>query len=67
MLRNFRNKNQIKFKNEDLKKYQKFKDILEDFKKVFHLEKYSLKEIDKYLWQAGKFYMPKKYNLNLKQ
>lgn len=62
MLRFFRNQKRLKkFKNGDLKIYKNFKLVLEEFKKVFHLEKYSLKEIDKYLWQVGKFYIPKKY------
>ena len=61
MLRYFRNQKKLKFRNEDLKDYDKFKAILKEFRKTFRLEEYSLKEIDKYLWQAGKAYMPKEY------
>ena len=62
MLRYFRNTDKFyKFKNDDLKNYVKFKDILLKFKYFYKLENYSLKDIDKYLWQAGKQYFPKKY------
>ena len=55
------NNNFYKFKNEELKDYSKFIMILNEFRNHFKLEKYNLKEIDKYLWQAGKEYFPKKY------
>ena len=62
MLRYFRNTDKFyKFRNDDLKNYVKFKDILLRFKDFYKLENYSLKDIDKYLWQAGKRYFPKKY------
>jgi len=62
MLCHFRNKNKFfNFKNEDLKNYVKFNEILSEFKKYYKLENYNSKEIDKYLWQAGKDYFPKKY------
>lgn len=62
MLRHFRNVDRfVDFDNEDLKDYKKFKNILLDFRKFYKLDKYSLKELDKYLWQAGKKYYPKKY------
>ncbi len=50
-----------KFKREDLKDYLKFKNILIQFKSFYNLDEYNLKEIDKYLWQLGKEYFPKKY------
>lgn len=50
-----------KFKNEDLKNYEKFKSILNDFKIFYSLQKYSFKELDRFLWQFGKEYFPKKY------
>lgn len=50
-----------KFKKADLKDYTKYKNILIEFKMFYKLEKFNLKEIDKYLWQAGKKYFPKKY------
>jgi hypothetical protein len=42
------------FKNDELKNYVCFKSILEKFRSFYHLEKYNLKELDKYLWQLGK-------------
>jgi len=61
MLYYFRNKNKFcQFENKDLKDYIKFKEILIEFKKYYKLD-YNLKDIDKYLWQAGKEYFPKKY------
>lgn len=55
------------FKREDLKNYTRFKEILIEFRKFYKLEDYTLKEIDKYLWQAGKEYMPKKYKKNAEE
>ena len=49
------------FKKEDLKNYKKFKEILIDFKKFYNIDEYNLKDIDRYLWQLGKEYFPKKY------
>lgn len=49
------------FDNEDLKDYKKYKNIFLTFRKFYGLEKYSLKELDKYLWQVGKKYYPRKY------
>ena len=50
-----------KFTREDLKDYVKFKNILVDFKKYYDIDNYNLRDIDKYLWIAGKEYFPKKY------
>ena len=50
-----------KYKDKDLKEYSKFKQILINFRKFYSLEQFSLKELDKYLWQFGKKYFPKKY------
>ncbi len=52
------------FKAEDLKDYVKFKGILIDFRIFYGLEKYNLKEIDKYIWQLGKEWFPKNYRKN---
>ena len=49
------------FRTEDLKDYLRFKSTLVDFRKVYGLEEYNLKEIDKYIWQLGKEYFPKNY------
>lgn len=49
------------FKSNDLKDYVKFKNVLIDFKKYYDIDEYNLRDIDKYLWIAGKEYFPKKY------
>lgn len=49
------------FTESDLKDYSKFKNILMSFKKYYDVDNYSLKDIDRYLWQLGKEYFPKKY------
>ena len=69
MLRYFRNKAKAKnkkkpslnFKNDELKKYATFKLVLQKFQSAFHLKHFSFKQIDRYLWLAGKTYMPKQY------
>lgn len=61
MLKYCKVKNEFDFKNDDLKDYAKFKKILVDFRRYYNLESFDLKKIDKYLWQAGKEYFPKKY------
>ena len=50
-----------KFKKEDLKNYKRFKEILIEFKSFYGINEYNLKDIDRYLWQLGKDYFPKKY------
>jgi hypothetical protein len=64
MLKHCKIKGKFYFKNKDLKVYDKFKQILIDFRKCYHLESFDLKQIDKYLWQAGKQYFPKNYSKN---
>ena len=49
------------FKKHDLKNYQRYHDILTDFQKFYSLQSFTLKQIDKYLWQVGKEYFPRKY------
>lgn len=49
------------FKTDELKNYVKFKGVLIDFRAFYGLDKYNLKEIDKYIWQLGKEYFPKSY------
>lgn len=50
-----------KFTNEMLLDYLSFNAILQDFQRFYKLEKYTVKEIDQYLWQSGKENFPKKY------
>jgi len=62
VLRYFRDLDRFaSFRTEELKNYRRFKDILIAFRTYYGLEQFSLKEIDKYLWQFGKEYFPKKY------
>ena len=49
------------FKKQDLKDYTRFKSVILDFKKFYKLDEYSIKQIDKYIWQLGKEYFPRKY------
>lgn len=49
------------FATTDLKSYKRFREILLSFRKFYDLEVFDLKQIDKYLWQAGKKYFPKNY------
>lgn len=49
------------FKNPDLKNYSRYREILIDFQNFYSLQNFNLKEIDKYLWQAGKDYFPVNY------
>lgn len=62
MLMYFKSKDKFaKFTKDDLKDYVKFKDILIRFKKFYNIDEYNLRDIDKYLWIAGKEYFHKKY------
>ena len=64
MLLHFRNefakKESENFYQQDLRSFKKFRNTLSQFKEYYKLD-FSLKDIDKYLWQAGKKYFPKKY------
>lgn len=44
------------FSESDLKNYLLYHEILVQFKKFYGLERFNMKELDKYLWQAGKEY-----------
>ena len=62
VLKHFRNETPLlKFDNNDLKVYKKFKSILIKFQQLYNIEEYSLKDLDRYLWQLGKKYFPNKY------
>ncbi len=50
------------FSKEDLKNYVVFHRILDRFRQFYGLQQYSLKMLDRYLWQLGKAVFPKKYN-----
>ena len=49
------------FTNDQLLDYTAFAAILRDFQNYYGLGNYSLKQIDRYLWQLGKEKFPKKY------
>ena len=62
VLKHFRDRDGFsKFSNDDLKDYICFKGAQVDFGKFYDLAQYNLKQIDKYIWQLGKKYFPKKY------
>lgn len=57
ILQHYRNQEGFSsFKNNELKSYPNFKRIIADFRRHFGLEKYSVKQLDQYLWQFGKEY-----------
>lgn len=43
-----------KFKREDLRNYERFRDTIKQFKEYFKLDAFSLRDIDKFLWLYGK-------------
>lgn len=60
ILKYFRDKDGFsEFYNTDLKDYAKFNKVLGDFQKFYGLEKYDLKNLDRYLWQLGKAAFPR--------
>jgi len=42
------------FPDNNLKEYASFKKIIYEFKEFYELENYTIKEIDRYLWQLGR-------------
>ena len=48
-----------KFTSKDLRDYNRFVEVLDEFKKFYNLEDYSVKQLDMYLWQLGKEYFPR--------
>ena len=62
ILRHYRNEDKFyDFKTVELKEFPVFKDILIAFRSFYGLEDYTLKDIDRYLWQLGKEKFPNKY------
>lgn len=49
------------FRNDDLKNYQSFTDIITAFRSFYDLDEFDVKDIDRYLWQLGKDFFPKNY------
>jgi len=50
-----------RFIKADLKTYSVYHEILIKFKEFFGLERFTLKEVDKYLWQLGKEKFPRSF------
>jgi len=50
-----------KFKKEDLKSYSIFIEIMSTFQRFYSLSNFSLRQIDIFLWLAGKEFFPKNY------
>jgi hypothetical protein len=44
-----------------LRNYRQFISVIDAFRRHYNLEKYSLREIDIFLWLAGKELFPRKY------
>ena len=42
------------FKETNLKEYSKYYNVIQSFKSFYRLQAFSVKQIDKYLWQLGK-------------
>lgn len=62
MLMYFKKKDKFyMFRRGDLKNYEEYLNILKKFTDFYGLSEFSLKQLDKYLWQAGKDFFPKKY------
>ncbi|OPX93479.1 MAG: hypothetical protein A4E53_00258 [Pelotomaculum sp. PtaB.Bin104] len=49
------------FEKSDLKSYRHFIEIINKFQRHYRLEEFSLRQIDIFLWLAGKEFFPKKY------
>ena len=49
------------FHKDDLRKFSIFKQTIIDFQMFYSLENYTIKDIDRYLWQLGKESFPNKY------
>ena len=61
MLMHFKKKDKFDtFINEDLKEYQSFVERIKNFQKYYDLSAFTLRDIDIYLWLAGKNYFPRK-------
>lgn len=62
VLKYFRNMDHFSlFSDGELKSYEIFNRVLHDFQRYYHLEAYTLKQLDRYLWLFGKEVFPKKY------
>ena len=61
MLRELRNRDRkIQFRNDDLKDYSKFVNVIRQMQKEYRIEKLSFRQVDIMLWLAGKEYFPQR-------
>ena len=49
------------FQDGALEDYRRFREVLRDFRDWYGLGEFSWKELDRYLWQVGKEFFPRKY------
>lgn len=49
------------FTDNELKNYPRFIEILNEFQRFYGLEKFNKKDLDRYLWQLGKWSFPRNY------
>ena len=62
VLRYFRDRESFcGFANNELKNYEKFKEILQAFREFYGLQDLNWKQLDRYIWQFGKQYFRKSY------
>jgi hypothetical protein len=62
MLRHYRKVDKFnKFCNKDLKSYPKFINIIKSLREFYKVDMYSLRQLDIFLWLAGKEYLPNSY------
>lgn len=62
MLRHYRRTDKFcKFKNNDLKSYTNFIRIIEELRGYYEVNSFSLRQLDIFLWLAGKEYLPNAY------
>ncbi len=62
MLIHYKNSDQFtSFKNSELRQYEIFWNAINTFKNFYSLNEFTLRDVDVFLWQAGKEFFPKKY------
>lgn len=62
MLRHYRKVDKFNnFNNDDLKSYPMFIKIIESLREFYNVNSYSLRQLDIFLWLAGKEYLPNNY------
>ena len=64
----FRKKDKFStFRRDELKKYDKFISVLEEFQDYYGLRAFDKKDLDRYLWQLGKDFFPRNYSTKKKK